>query len=226
MTTSEPVQLQSPNAAPQGFRLLPPGEAEPASKLLHRLAAEWTGERISLGELIEVFDDRSYGLLILLLSIPNLIPILIPGWAQIFGVPLLVVTWQMAIGKRRPALPSAIAKRSIRREDLGVFATKAEPLLRRIETFVKPRPGWMTGPGGDRIVGMLGVYVAAMVLLPGPGTNAPPSAGAAVMAIGVLEHDARVVTVGAALTLVGCVVATALVGAFFWVSWTAIGWLL
>lgn len=190
--------------------------AQPISRLLIELAEAWPAERVTLGDLILAFGDRSYGLLILLLSIPNLIPILIPGWAQIFGVPLTIITWQMMRGHPVPRLPAALSHRSISRADLLLFATKAEPWLKRVERFVRPREGWLTGPGGDRLIGILSLYVAAMVMLPGPGTNAPPSFGAAIMAVGLLERDGRTIAIGMVATILGCAFATAIVVGLFW----------
>ena len=46
----------------------------PISRLIAEVAAQCNGERITLGEMAEAFGDRAFGLLILLLCLPGLLP--------------------------------------------------------------------------------------------------------------------------------------------------------
>jgi hypothetical protein len=192
----------------------------PISRIVAEVAARFPGARITLGEMAEAFEDRAFGLLILLLCLPSLLP----GMASVFGIPMLILGAQMGMGRRVPKLPAFIARQSIKREDLLRLASASSSGLRRIERFVKPRPGFFTGPMGDRIVGWLTVYCALMLILPGPGTNGPPAFGNIVMALGVVEHDNRVIGIGAALTLAGCIFATVIVGGLIWLGIKALGW--
>lgn len=196
------------------------GHEAPISRIVAEVAARFPGARISLGEMAEAFEDRAFGLLILLLCLPSLLP----GMASVFGIPMLILGLQMGLGRRVPKLPAFIARQSIKREDLLRLASASSSGLRRIERFVKPRPGFFTGPIGDRLVGWLTVYCAIMLILPGPGTNGPPAFGNIVMALGVVEHDNRVIGIGAALTLAGCVFATIIVGGLIWLGIKALGW--
>ena len=68
------------------------------------VAARFPGERITLGEMAEAFGDRAFGLLILLLLLPSLLP----GMASVFGLPVLLLGVQMGLGRRTPrsCLPS------------------------------------------------------------------------------------------------------------------------
>ena len=65
-----------------------------------------------------------------------------------------------------------------------------------------------------------------MLILPGPGTNGPPAFGNIVMALGLVEHDSRVVGLGMALTLAGCVFATVVLGLIGWGILAALGLML
>jgi hypothetical protein len=192
----------------------------PISRIVTEVAAQFPGARITLGEMGEAFGDRAFGLLILLLCLPSLLP----GMASVFGIPMLILGVQMGMGRREPKLPAFIARQSIKREDLLRLAGASSKWLNRIERFVKPRPGFFTGAMGDRLVGWLTVYTAAMLILPGPGTNGPPAFGTIVMALGVVEADSRVVGIGVALTVIGCLFATCVLGALVWVGVHALGW--
>ncbi len=195
-------------------------ETAPISRIVAEVAAAFPGERITLGEMAEAFGDRAFGLLLLLLLLPSLLP----GMASVFGTPLLILGVQMGLGRRVPKLPQIIARQCIKRTDLLRLASASSKGLGRIERFVKPRPGFFTGPVGERIIGWLTAYVALMLILPGPGTNGPPAFGNIVMALGVIEHDSRVAGWGVVLSVLGCIFATVVLGGLAWLAIAAIDW--
>ncbi|MDB5414775.1 MAG: exopolysaccharide biosynthesis protein exod [Rubritepida sp.] len=194
----------------------------PISRIVAEVAAQFPGARITLGEMAEAFGDRAFGLLILLLCLPSLLP----GMASVFGIPMLILGVQMGMGRRVPKLPRFIARQSIKREDLLRLAGSSSSWMKRIERFVKPREGFFVSATGDRLVGWLTVFAAVMLILPGPGTNGPPAFGTIIMSLGVVEADSRVVGVGALVTLLGCIFATCVVGALIWMGISALGWIL
>ena len=198
-----------------------PVEWEEASPTHWEVALRCPGEEITLGEMAEAFGDRAFGLLILLLCLPSLLPLM----ASVFGLPMLILGVQMGMGRRVPKLPGFIARRGIRRSDLLRLSGASSKWLRHVEQYVKPRPGFFTSPIRDRLFGWLTAYVAIMLILPGPGTNGPPAFGNIVMALGLVEHDSRVVGFGMALTLAGCVFATVILAALGWMGVKALGWM-
>ena len=197
-----------------------PHDAAPISRIVAEVAATFPGERITLGEMAEAFGDRAFGLLILLLLLPSLLP----GMASVFGLPMLLLGAQMGLGRRVPKLPGFMARQSIRRTDLLRLAGASSKGMRRIERYVRPRPGPFTTPFGDRLFGWLTVYVAIMLILPGPGTNGPPAFGNIVMALGLVEHDSKTMGWGIALTVLGCLFATIVLLALCWLGFEAMGY--
>jgi hypothetical protein len=193
----------------------------PISRIVAEVAARFPGERISLGDMAEAFGDRAFGLLILILLLPSLLP----GMASVFGTPVLILGVQMGLGRRVPKLPAFIARQSIKRADLLRLAGSSSRWLGKVEHFVKPRPGFFTSPAGDRLFGWLTAYVALMLILPGPGTNGPPAFGNIVMALGLVEHDSRVTGWGVVLTVAGCAFATVVLGMVCWLGVKALGWI-
>lgn len=192
----------------------------PISRLVAEVAAQCPGERITLGEMAEAFGDRAFGLLILLLCLPGLLP----GMASVFGTPMLILGVQMGLGFHVPKLPRFIARQSLRRTDLLRLSSGSSKWMNRIERWVRPRPGPFTSPAADRVVGWLTAYAALMLILPGPGTNGPPAFGTIVMALGVVENDSKVVGLGMALTILGNVFATVVLGALLWFGMEAVGY--
>jgi hypothetical protein len=196
-------------------------DAAPISRIVAEVAAAFPGERISLGEMAEAFGDRAFGLLLLLLLLPGLLP----GMASVFGTPLLILGVQMGLGLRVPKLPKILARQTIKRSDLLRLASASSKGLNRIERYVKPRPGFFTSPAGEKIIGWLTAYVAIMLILPGPGTNGPPAFGNIVMALGLIEHDSKVTGWGVVLTVAGCVFATVILVLLVWLGIEALGWI-
>jgi hypothetical protein len=196
-------------------------DSAPISRIVAEVAAAFPGERISLGDMAEAFGDRAFGLLLLLLLLPGLLP----GMASVFGTPLLILGVQMGLGLRVPKLPKILARQTIKRTDLLRLASASSKGLNRIERYVRPRPGFFTGPIGERIIGWLTAYVAIMLILPGPGTNGPPAFGNIVMALGLIEHDSKVTGWGVVLTILGCAFATVILALLAWLGIEALGWI-
>lgn len=204
----------APTARPEGWDL-------PISRLLPTIAARFPAARASLGELAQTFGDRAFGLLLLVLCPPCVLP----GMSTIMGVPILILGIQLAMGRRVPRLPGFAARQSVKREDLLRFANRAAPWFQRLERIARPRPGLFTRPEGERMLGWLVIYAAIMLILPGPMTNGPPAMGLIVLALGLIEHDSRLAAIGAALTLAGSLFATVLYLLMGWAALQALGWL-
>ncbi|MCQ4159427.1 exopolysaccharide biosynthesis protein [Roseomonas sp. GC11] len=198
------------------------GQGAPISRIVTEVAAAFPGERISLGDMAEAFGERAFGLLILLLCLPSLLP----GMASVFGIPMLVLGAQMGLGLRVPRLPGFIARQTVRRADLLRLASASSRGLKPIERLVRPRAGWFITPFAERLVGWATVYSAIMLILPGPGTNGPPAFGTIVMALGIVEQDSRVTGIGLALAMAGCLFATGVLAVLCWVGVQALGWVL
>jgi len=194
----------------------------PISRLIAEVVERCPGERITLGEMAEAFGDRAFGLLILMLCLPGLLP----GMATIFGTPMLILGVQMGLGFRKPKLPGFIARQSLKRTDVLRLTSGSSKWLARIETWVKPRPGPFTNNTADKVVGWLTAYAALMLILPGPGTNGPPAFGTIVMSLGVLENDSKVVGIGILATILANIFATGVLMAIAWFGIEALGYVL
>lgn len=205
---------------------LPPiagnGQHAPISRLIAEVVERCPGERITLGEMAEAFGDRAFGLLILMLCLPGLLP----GMATIFGTPMLILGVQMGLGFRKPKLPRFLARQSLKRTDVLRLTSGSSKWLSRIETWVKPRPGPFTNNTADKVVGWLTAYAALMLILPGPGTNGPPAFGTIIMSLGVLENDSKVVGIGIFVTILANIFATGVLVAIAWFGIEALSYLI
>lgn len=215
-THQGPADAPGPGPAHGAAAFHGSGQRTPVSDIILVTARDWPHPRITLGELITAFGMRSYGLLIVLFAIPNLLPIYIPGLSPIFGVPLAIIALQLGLGLPTPKLPGVLTRRSLKREDLQKIAVAAQPWLRRVEHFLKPRPSALTRRGGERILGFYMVFLAMLVIVPLPLTNGPPSFACAIMAIGLIEEDTLTISVGIVVGLLAAALALSIIGGFGW----------
>jgi hypothetical protein len=182
------------------------------SSILDALPAVVPGDRISFGDLVDAFDGRAYGPLIVLFAAPNILPVALPGISAILGVPLILLTAQLMLGRRRPWLPGFVRRRSLGRRDFERFVGKVVPRLRRIETWIRPRFLILSGPVARRVIGAGGLVLATIICLPVPLGNAVPGLALVLLAVGLLGRDGLAVVGGALIGLAGI----AIVSGFIW----------
>ena len=166
------------------------------SALLLWIARSGTGSHISLGDVLAQLGDRSFGLLLVVLGLGGWVPIWPLGVATVFGVAIALVALQMVFGRPRPWLPTALTRRSIRRERLLAFVERVAPLLRRCESLAKPRLPALTNKGSERVLGFYILFLALMVCVPLPMTNAGPALAVVIIAVGLIEKDGLFVAAG------------------------------
>lgn len=182
------------------------------SSILEALPKAVPGDRISFGDLVDAFDGRAFGPLIVLFAAPNILPVALPGISAILGVPLILLTSQLMIGRPRPWLPGFVRRRSLGRRDFERFVGKVVPRLRRIETWIKPRFPLLSGSVARRLIGAGGLVLALIICLPVPLGNAVPALALVLMAVGLLGRDGLAVLAGVCVGLAGL----AIVSGFIW----------
>lgn len=190
----------------------------PASRLLTDFAARWQGGRVRLGDVVDVLEDRAYGLLLLILALPNVIPTPIPGLSSVFGVPLVLVAAQLAAGRPHPWFPKALADRSLAAEDFRKVVERIVPWLERLERLTRPRLRQLCRPPSERLLAAFCLLLAVILALPIPLGNILPALAISLIALGLIEHDGVAIAAGFVLGLVSvavvAAVAVAMVQAF------------
>lgn len=172
-----------------------PTENVAISDRLAQLAADATGDTVSLEWVLRQLHERAFGLFLLILALPCCIPFLY-GIPQVVALPLMFVSVQILIGRRVPWLPKGLGARTIATSGLGNLSARAGPWLRRVEAISKPRLGVLTRPPVDRFVGLALVLFSASILVPLPGTNTVPGFAVVLVAMGLLQRDGVLVVIG------------------------------
>ena len=82
------------------------------SEELQDLAQQFADRPAGLGELLAATQGRGFNLLLLLIGLPFLTPIPLPGLSTPFGLVVLVIGARLALG-RRPWLPEKLLRREL-----------------------------------------------------------------------------------------------------------------
>lgn len=193
------------------------------SEILREIAETWPEERITLGDLLDLFGERGHGLLMLTLTLPNLVPLYLPGLSAITGLPIAAAALQMAFGMRHPWLPRILRRRSVAAADLRHVVRRAEPWLHPVERVLRPRLHGLTRGPAARGMAAVSVLLALLLSLPIPFTNMVFAAPLAAFSLGVVQRDGAAVAVAWAASMVAVAfVATAswtvIVGAVAWLG--------
>ncbi len=183
--------------------------AERLSELMQRLA-ETAGPTITLREISAAMDQRSLGAFLFVFSLPSVIP-LPPGATLILGLPLIFITWQIAIGRSRIWLPRRLSDYAMKKETFARIVGRSAPWLKRLEALIRPRNWHMSERAGERIFGVYALFLAFAVVIPIPFGNWLPAVAIAIMSLAYTERDGNWMTAGAAVGVAGIAVATGIV---------------
>ena len=166
------------------------------SQVLNLLARRSEAGQITFDEIASGLRERAFGMLLLVLGVFGWIPLMPPGFASIFGTGMAVLAWQIMCGRREPWLPGRIGRVGLSRERFRRIVERATPWLERFEAIARPR--FLGGPTerSGRLLGAFLLLLGATVMVPLPMTNAFPSLGVVVIAIGLLERDGIIVCHG------------------------------
>ena len=177
-----------------------PGEVEPLSAVL--LGELSQDETVTLGELRDRLARRGFGLLMIVLALPTLIPILPPGSAAIIGLLYILLSLQMLFGKDEPWLPARMSRYRLSARTIRALRTRGIPFLRRVERFSRPRPLLLDDRVVSRGVALVVLVLGIILFTPLPFLNTLPALAVLLMGIGLLNRDGVFIAGGLLLTVV------------------------
>lgn len=159
-----------------------------------------TGDRVTMGTILQSFHERGFGILLLFFAAPMALPVPVPPGLNIaLASPLLLLTAQLAMGRHTIWLPRRMKEKSLPVSKLKTLHGALTPWLRKLEFFIRPRLGFVTQGPAARLFGALALLMALAICIPVPLTNTVPSLGIALMAIGIGMRDGLAVLAGAVI---------------------------
>ncbi len=159
------------------------------SEEMERLIQEFQTRSVTLRELIAVLEGRAYDLLLLLLALPFLLPIPLPGLSTAFGTVIALIAARLTMGQR-PWLPSRLLDTKLPPRFFPMLLGSARRLIKAFELLLRPRAQWIVALPLPQLHAFIIFVAAVLLLLPlPPGTNFPPAVVIVMMAGGLLERD-------------------------------------
>ena len=126
------------------------GSTPPLSVLLRSLP---TGQPLGLGQLLAVFGARAHGGALLILGLPDTLPLPIPSMSAVLGIPLVIVAAHLALFGDRGGVPQKAANLRVPDWLLARLVDDVPPLLTRAERLSQDR--WIGLARQERLLGLV-----------------------------------------------------------------------
>lgn len=156
------------------------------------------GEK-TLGSLVELFEEKSFAILfVLLLGVPAL-PLPTGGATHVFEIIAILLALQLIAGRDRIWLPERWCRLELAGERQRRFIAGLMKLIRRLERLSRPRLTFLFDHRLSNIVfGVLVIAGSAGAFLAPPftGLDTLPALGVVLLSLGVLLEDFLIVVLG------------------------------
>ncbi len=189
----------------------PPQEPEKVSDQLGRfLSGE--GEK-TLGSLIELFEEKAFALIfILLMGVPAL-PLPTGGATHVFEIVTALLALQLIVGRDMIWLPQRWRGIQLAGPGRERFLRGLMKMIRRLERFSKPRFRFLFNRRvSNSVFGLLvlGGTVAAFAAPPFTGLDTLPSLGVVLLSLAVLLEDFVIAVIAIVVGVAGVILEIAL----------------
>ena len=185
-----PSEVARPAPAPVSPRAL--------SADLRALAEHFQNGPVRLVEIVEVLKGRGYRFLIVLLCLPFLTPIPLPGVSTVIGLVIALIGFRLALGQK-PHLPQRLMQKELPPRILPKVLRASSRLVGAFERLSKPRLQFFYRHAAFQRLGGVLIALCGLKLLlplPIPMSNFFPGVSAALLAAGSFEEDGVVFLAG------------------------------
>src|SRR5882724_5776503 len=176
----------------------------PVSATLLDLVNNLPGEHFTIEWLLGRLDRRSFGIILLVMSLVAMVP----GISMLIGPLLAIPAFEMILGRSGPSFLRRIAVYPLRSSALTGIVKRALPLLAMLEKIVHPR--WPISPGiSRRAAGIAILALSGLFLAPLPLIQIVPALLVALIALAYLEEDGLLLCLSLLGSLILLLVTTA-----------------
>lgn len=186
--------------------------------LLEQTSEAIKGKTISLGELLELIGEQGLLLFCIILTLPFMLPVSIPGVSTVFGAVIILIGIGITMN-RIPWLPERLMQRTIEDKQLLPVLEKGVELFSKVESFLKPRLTVLSeGALMNTVNGLVLTFAAILLIFPFgliPFSNTLPALAILLLAVGIAQRDGLFILGGYIMTVVTVIYFAALFyGAF------------
>lgn len=181
-----------------------PERSDTMREALARTIDSIGGENVTLRDLIGHLGDHGLLFICVLLCIPFLLPVSIPGVSTVFGLAILLIGIGITLNTT-PWIPDRLMDRPLSAEKLKPVLQSGSRWVEKIERVIRPRIGALTtGALMNRINGLAVIAGAVLLMFPlglVPFSNTLPALAILLLSIGISQRDGAVVLGGYGMLL-------------------------
>lgn len=164
-----------------------------SEKLAQLLETDSSPDGITLNHLLERTDGRGFYLVVILLALPFIIPMAIPGVSTVLGLSVALLSLKLAFGVA-PRLPDVMGNRRLSPDFQTKILRGSVKIVRIVEKFAQPRrTPWMTTRAARFVNALLMTFMGLLLALPFPPlpplTNTLPCYCIILLAASMMEED-------------------------------------
>ena len=183
------------------------GRSREPSKVSDELERWLTSEgKKTLGNLIELFEQKSFAILfVVLLGVPAL-PLPTGGATHVFEIIAMLLALELIVGRKEIWLPQRWRRLELAGDKQQRFIAALMKVIRWLERFSKPRLRFLFDHRLSNVVfGLLVILgsLAAFVAPPFTGLDTLPALGVVLLSLGVLLEDFLVVLAALVVAVAG-----------------------
>jgi len=180
-------------------------KAKPAvrrtSDILRKLISDESQQVLTVEQIVRALGPASFGTSLMAFSMPEVLPITLPGMSAVMVIPTVIISSQLIRGKREIRLPKVLLKRSISRKAFAAAVRAILPFLERAERGTRARWHWASNRVAKRFLGLFILMLAAVIALPTPFTAMPAAISIIIISLGMVERDGVLISLGISLGL-------------------------
>lgn len=165
---------------------------------------EKRGDKVTLAQLEELLEGRGFVTLVLILSLPFIQPIPVPGLSILFGLVILMLGLRVTLG-HHAGLPAFLRKKELETTSVMRLTEAARKIFAKVEGLFRRRLPILLGTPGQNIAGLSLMLNGIALSLPLPPvilfSNGLPAFSVFLICLGLLERDGLFVLCGHALAI-------------------------
>jgi hypothetical protein len=162
----------------------------------------------TLGSLVELFQERSFAVLFVLLLAVSALPLPTGGVTHVLELIAMFLALQLIAGRQTVWLPERLKVRELGSATQTRFRQTLLKRIRWLEGHSRPRLRFLLGHRPSMVifgVVVLGLSLGAFLAPPFTGLDTLPSLGVVVISVGVLLDDAVLVLAGLVIGVAGVI---------------------
>lgn len=162
-------------------------------------------QRITVRRLFEAIGEQGLLLFCMILMLPFLLPVSVPGVSTIFSIVVILVGISVTLN-RIPWLPERLMKRELDAKSLVNAMEHGANTFARIDRVIRPRLLFMSDSAvTNRLNGVMFIFGGILLVFPFglvPFSNTLPGLAILLLAAGIIQRDGLLIIAGYVMNVV------------------------